>query len=302
MKDLLPHLFLPHISNNHRAKFLHHSSLLLLIGILLFASVITSHTSRLSGQVLGVSSNITTSELLALTNSQRAQQGLAPLKLNSELSNAAAYKAQDMLAKDYWAHNSPDGTTPWVFVKSSGYDYLYAGENLARGFYTSSDVVNAWMASPGHKENIMSSNYDDIGFAIVDGTLTGDETILVVQMFGRSKAVAAVPQTDSTVENSVPQIERGVVVESDLRREEIRQSVRQSEVASIQSQPFIDVNIFSKTSSLLILSVLLGLLILDIIIIQRRSIVRILSHNIDHVIFLCVVAVVILVLQNGTVL
>lgn len=315
MKDILLHLFLPHHTNNHRAKFLHHRSLLLLIGALFLTSFFISLPSTRHGSVLGVSSNISVSDLLALTNQKRVEQGLSALALNSELSTAAQYKAQDMFAKNYWAHNSPDGTTPWVFIKSSGYDYLYAGENLARGFYTSSDVVEAWMASPGHRENIMSSNYDEIGFAILDGNLTGDETVLVVQMFGRSKAVAAVPQTDSTVENSIPQIEEGTLVDQEPVIEEQPEIVvdeaqpliqpqqsPQNQVASIQSQPLIDTGIFSKTSSLIILSTLLALLLLDIVLIERRRIVRILTHNIDHVLFLGVVFVVIILIGNGAIL
>ena len=97
-----------------------------------------------------------------------------------------------MFAKNYWAHVSPDGTTPWVFIKSAGYSYVYAGENLARGYNTSQDVVTAWMASPEHKQNMLSSNYQNVGFAIVTGNLTGEDTVLVVEMFG-STALAAAP-------------------------------------------------------------------------------------------------------------
>ena len=86
-----------------------------------------------------------------------------------------------MFSKDYWAHNAPDGTTPWVFIKNTGYNYIYAGENLARGFNSASDVINAWMNSPEHRQNVLSPNYQNVGFAVATGTLSGEDTVLVVE-------------------------------------------------------------------------------------------------------------------------
>src|SRR5204863_2082531 len=125
----------------------------------------------------------------------RRQNGAGDLTISNELSRAASDKASDMFAKNYWAHNAPDGTTPWVFIKSSGYEYIYAGENLARGFTTSQSVVDAWMASPEHKENMLSKNYKNVGFAVATGNLNGEDTVLVVEMLGSTNyappAVAA---------------------------------------------------------------------------------------------------------------
>ena len=64
-----------------------------------------------------------------------------------------------MIAKNYWAHNAPDGASPWSFFKNVGYRYLYAGENLARDFGDSASVVNAWMNSPTHRDNLLSGRY-----------------------------------------------------------------------------------------------------------------------------------------------
>lgn len=299
MKDILSHLFLPHISNNHRAKFLHHSTLVILLVTIFGLHFVTSYASENHDNVLGVSTNITPAQLLELTNQRREQEGLAPLRMNNELSQAAQMKAQDMFAKNYWAHNSPEGTTPWVWVKGSGYDYLYAGENLARGFTHSEEVVQAWMDSPGHRDNLMSSNYEDIGFAIQDGRLTGDDTILVVQMFGKEKQVDPIPQFSNDAENS---LEKGLVVASDLTGEAVTVTMPQSGVASVQSQPLVDLGIFTKVSSTLILSLLIGVLLLDLVIIERRNIVRILSHNLDHTIFLGIIIIVIMIVGKGVVL
>lgn len=134
-------------------------------------------------QVLGVAS-FSASEIISLTNVQRVQNGLGPLTYNSLLASAAAAKAQDMFTVNYWAHNSPLGKTPWVFITGAGYKYVYAGENLARDFNDAPSVVNAWMNSPSHRENILDANFKEIGVAVESGKLTGIDGILVVQMFG----------------------------------------------------------------------------------------------------------------------
>lgn len=133
---------------------------------------------------MGTSVDITSQELLLFTNQDRQKEGLSALTINNQLSQAAALKATDMFGKNYWAHNAPEGTTPWFFIKEAGYVYVYAGENLARGFNSSEDVVKAWMASPSHRENMLSKNYQDVGFAVVPGKLNGEDTVLVVEMFG----------------------------------------------------------------------------------------------------------------------
>ena len=140
------------------------------------------------GGFLGIeeayASTITPGNIISLTNKERTAGGLGTLTNNSKLASAALAKANDMLAKQYWDHFGPNGETPWQFIRASGYAYVFAGENLAKGFRTSEGVVEAWMASPTHRANIMSGNYRDIGVAVVEGELLGKQTILVVQMFG----------------------------------------------------------------------------------------------------------------------
>src|SRR5207253_1856778 len=111
-----------------------------------------------------VATNISTDALLTFTNQKRQDDGIAPLHISSELSSAASAKAADMFAKDYWAHNSPDGTTPWFFFQKVGYNYVYAGENLAKDFDNSEGVINGWMGSPSHRENMLNGKYDEVGF------------------------------------------------------------------------------------------------------------------------------------------
>jgi hypothetical protein len=135
---------------------------------------------------------------LTETNKQREQQQLPSLVIDERLSQAAAAKAQDMFAQQYWAHTAPNGAEPWDFIKTSGYRYSVAGENLAKNFTQTDTMVNAWMSSPTHKANIISPNYTQTGIAVLEGELNGVETTLVVQMFGKPEGKVV------TQENNVP--------------------------------------------------------------------------------------------------
>src|SRR5579872_7449863 len=134
MIRFLSHLLLPQESNNHRAKILHHTSLSLIVTLLFLANVAIFVLKKDAPSVLGTSTSVSAYQLLQLTNQDRSQAGVGPLMLNDILSIAAENKAQDMFAKNYWAHFSPEGKSPWQFIRDAGYQYVYAGENLARGF------------------------------------------------------------------------------------------------------------------------------------------------------------------------
>ena len=117
--------------------------------------------------------DITTDQVLVLTNQQRAQSGLAALAISNQLSSAASAKAADMFQNQYWAHVSPSGKEPWDFISASGYSYRVAGENLARDFNHTGDMVQAWMDSPTHRANIMNGRYTETGLAVVNGSVAG---------------------------------------------------------------------------------------------------------------------------------
>lgn len=143
--------------------------------------------------VLAYATNTTGEGLLQETNARRTSSGKSTLSLNSKLSQAAQAKANDMVARNYWSHNTPDGKTPWTFIDSAGYAYQKAGENLAYGFATSTDTVNGWMNSAAHKDNMLDSVYKDVGFGIAnsaDFQNTGAATI-VVAMYGNPQVAAA---------------------------------------------------------------------------------------------------------------
>jgi hypothetical protein len=181
------HHFLPSKEKKGRAVFLRHVSLVFYsISVIALLLVVKGFSVAKPG-VLGYASNINANDLLKYTNEERSKAGLKPVSMNASLSKAASFKAKDMFKYDYWAHVSPSGIEPWHFFGLVGYDYTYAGENLAKNFSDSKAVVKAWMNSPSHRENMLNSNYQEMGFSIMNGTLNGYETTLVVQFFGTSK-------------------------------------------------------------------------------------------------------------------
>ncbi len=306
MKRFFQHFFVPHESNNHRARVLHYDSLLVLIALLFSGLIVMQGAHREYPAVLGdATAVITVQDLLKYTNLQREAKGLAPLNLNPELTRAAQMKAKDMFAKDYWAHVSPDGTTPWVWIKDSGYEYLYAGENLARGFTSSSDVVTAWMNSPEHRANMLSPNYTDIGFAIQSGTLTGTDTTLVVQEFGSpynpdgsvkessDNSGSPVGGTEPTT-SPTPQVVAGNV--------QIGQPSALAGQAATPNQPLVDAVSLKRNISFGFLGFFLVILALDAIIIERKKIVRGFSHNVDHILFLLFILLAGIIIGRGVIL
>ncbi len=184
LKKIFLHFFTPQESNNYKAKTLQIDFLSFYLMVALLLAFTVKNIGLYVNNVLGFATDITTVKLLELSNKERGKQSLPPLQYNNELAEAAQKKASDMFAKDYWAHFAPDGTTPWSFILSSGYQYEYAGENLAKNFLFSQGVVDAWMNSLTHKENILRKEYTEVGYGVVNGVLNGEETTLVVQMLG----------------------------------------------------------------------------------------------------------------------
>ncbi len=248
--------------------------------------------------VLGASVNITTEDLVSLTNKKRVEAGLAPLILNEQLSKAAAEKAKYMLEKNYWAHIAPDGTTPWYFIKNSGYEYLYAGENLARGYNSASDVVDAWMASPTHKENILSPNYKDIGFAVVSGTLTGTETVLVVEEFGSKYS----PNERDIASDEIISDQEAAAADEPNEESTIPVESNKTAVAAAVNNPLVDSRQTTRNLSIILIGTFIVVFIVDLLIIERKQIARVVGHNLDHIIFLTMLLLAAIIIGGGVVL
>lgn len=105
--------------------------------------------------------------VVEFVNEIREEYGLNKLTLNSELSDVARLKSQDMHDNNYFSHTSPTYGSPYDMMTKYGIKYTFAGENLARGQKTPEQVVNAWMNSSGHRKNILSERYTQIGVGYV---------------------------------------------------------------------------------------------------------------------------------------
>jgi uncharacterized protein YkwD len=151
-----------------------------IISLLLFIVVVPSVRFSIFNSL----SAIYTAVLVNLTNRDRVSNNITELTVNPLLEKAAQMKADDMADKGYFAHNTPDGKTPWYWLDQAGYRYKYAGENLAVNFENSEDVQTAWMNSKGHFLNIINPKYTEIGIATSTGIYKGREAVFVVQMFG----------------------------------------------------------------------------------------------------------------------
>jgi uncharacterized protein YkwD len=101
--------------------------------------------------------------VIALTNAFRQQNGLQPLTVNSKLNTAAQVHSQHMATEDFFSHTEPDGSQPWDRMTAAGYSWSQSGENIAAGQTTPEEVVNDWINSPGHRANMLSPKFREIG-------------------------------------------------------------------------------------------------------------------------------------------
>ncbi len=185
MRKTFKKYFLPHEDNDHRPHFLRARGALVILTLILFFEAAYLVQTFVILPRSDFFAAVLSSVLIDQTNARRADERLATLTVNPKLEAAAKLKADDMAARGYFAHNTPDGRTPWWFIDQMGYFYDAAGENLAVNFTESSDVTDAWMRSPLHRANIVNGNFTEIGIATAQGVYKGKEAIFVVQMFGR---------------------------------------------------------------------------------------------------------------------
>jgi uncharacterized protein YkwD len=282
--DHIKNHFLPHRGNNHKANALKTPLLFFYLLLFVFVQLTSPFMLKFKGDVLGYAVNIEEQKLLEYTNDERMNAGLKPVKMNSALSSAALEKAKYMFAHNFWAHNAPDGTTPWKFITDAKYDYLFAGENLAKDFEDSKGVVDAWMNSPSHRANILQEKYQDIGFAVLNGNLNGEDTTLVVQMFG-TPVVASAP--------SFPEVSGVNEAKNVVPVQEINPAVSGASIKNF---------VFTKEFSLYFIGFLIALLAIDGFFIWRKKIIRVSSHNLAHLMLLMCLFVVISFLKSGKII
>lgn len=281
--------FLPHPDTHHKAHLLSWKAFIVYILLFVLIENGLNALTYVKPAVLGISSSVNQQELIDLTNKEREKVGLSALVEDQRLDQAAAQKAQNMFEEDYWAHYSPSGKDPWGFILGAGYKFSYAGENLARNFYTSPDVVVAWMNSPTHKANIINSKYKNIGIAVAEGQLKGERTILVVQEFGTpidaltdqvvpptsdSKKLAYIPDPNSKV-LSAP---------------------------NIADSWILDKFFLIKLVGMLIIAFVAGLIVADIYILHRRKVFQISPNHLSHLALLALASGSLLRMSPGSVL
>lgn len=304
----LKHWFTPHIANNFRAKLLHSSGLLAIIGIVLVFNVLVRYADSTSSHILGFTSTITIDDVVRLTNEQRVSAGLAPLSYNETLADAARRKAANMIEENYWAHNSGSGKSPWYWFDQAGYKYLHAGENLAKDFGSADRMMNAWMNSPTHKENIVNAKYKDIGVAVVPGTLQGQDTVLVVQLFGSSAAgsvpvVSGASTNKKAVAKPVPTPvptpgQVAIVTDAEII------ATTPAPTPSPTAAPVVKYNTFNVKRVVAIgTTVLLMLaLIFDLIVAESSSLSRRVGKNWAHLLFINVILILVTLIQAGSII
>lgn len=202
-----------------------------------------------------------------------------------------------MFAENYWAHFSPSGKDPWGFISSAGYKFSYAGENLAKNFYTSDEVIRAWMNSPSHKENIINGNFQDIGVAVEDGTLNGQKTTLIVQMFGKPvDSLAGKPEVNAG--GKVLVLEGQPQIPAQPLPEDLPAKVQGTHSSGVLINP----NNVMKYIGMGMVGFIGVLLVIDLFVIRKRQVYRFTSHHFAHFVFLIITGTAIVMVAIGKIL
>ncbi len=187
---MIKDFFIPHEGNNYRPKALQPKRLFfygisaLITKVIVFTVAVSIPLSAwLTPNTLYEEAK----KIINLTNQVRINIGINTLIENEKLNESAMYKAQDMLINQYFAHTSPAGKRLSDWMNKVGYNYRFAGENLAIGFDTPESVIDAWKNSPTHYSNIIDPDYTEIGVGVISGKYNSYDTILIAQHFGSSK-------------------------------------------------------------------------------------------------------------------
>lgn len=256
----IKHFFLPTSANNFAPHLLQKTAFVLMCGLVILTFVAVNvqtvwwlSSSWLVGTVLPA-------VVIDQTNTERQDLRELPLKRNALLDKAAELKAEDMAKKHYFAHNSPEGVTPWHWFDEVAYQYSHAGENLAIHFTDSSAVVAAWMASPAHRANIVNGSYTEIGVGTAEGEYEGFKTVFVVQLFGTPAAAIQPaqkkPPVVAKVETAPVNVELGLGTEMTTAKpvvlsesERVIASETKVEPVATLNHTLQNRNLFAATSS-----------------------------------------------------
>lgn len=199
VRHFLKQHFVPHKGNDYTPHVFREASVAAIL-IVLIVLVVSSHRSYFTLHNTPQGAAVISSVLVDLTNESRQAHQVPLLQKSTLLESSAALKAEDMVKYGYFAHVSPEGKNPWYWFSTVGYNFSYAGENLAVDFTETTDVENALLNSPTHRANILGTQFTEVGIATRDGMYQGKPTTFVVEHFGTPIQIA---QADTNINQSV---------------------------------------------------------------------------------------------------
>ncbi len=206
-KRVKDHL-VPHKGNEHHPHILRHRGLFgvsaILIAVKAFAFLIPLMIPGASYADTLPAEPITKTAIIDGANTARVAVGLPKLIADQRLALAAQTKAEDMAAKGYFSHTSPNGETALDLIRKADYPIHYAAENLAVHFVKADDVQQSWMNSPTHRLNIVDPRYKDIGIGVANGYFERQETTFVVELMGSRIETKTAPIASLSTETMIP--------------------------------------------------------------------------------------------------
>ena len=185
-----------------------------IIGLcILILAVVWMHTDAAAGEPYEKIANDSEWKVLKIVNKERIKQGLEPVSMFADLQAAAGVRADEI--KDYFSHERPDGSAWSTAISEEGINYGWAGENIAAGYTSPSDVMNGWMNSPGHRSNIQGKNFDHIGVGYCTGGSYGKNWVQLFVGGCKVKSVSADMEKGTVnypVGTTIDQMDRYLVV------------------------------------------------------------------------------------------
>ncbi len=188
MKRHLKNLFIPHHGNGfhphlfHRKRLIGYGLSLAFIKVFLVSLVLFVPMDVYSSPVFLQEEKM---RIIELINEKRDELGVPKVDIHDKLNRSSYAKAKDMSAESYFSHKGPNGESLKGYLDYVGYDFILAGENLAVGFYNAQDIVDAWVDSPSHYENLIEEGYQDTGLAVHSGVYKNKQTFFVVSHYGQ---------------------------------------------------------------------------------------------------------------------
>lgn len=282
----------PNKGNDYRPVLLRSQGFIALSILIVFFNLILLGSLKLPqlNGVFGYQSVIEPSEVVQAVNQKRQTAKLPALEQNPHLTQAAKTKALDMFEKQYWSHNNPDGNRPWHFIDQTGYEYLEAGENLAKNFVTTEAMIKAWMMSPTHQANILNADFDQTGVAVVEGKLEGVETTLVVQLFAKSSRT--IGSLDNKKNNNSLFNLTNIANQNSAKNNNLLGS------STTNRNPINPLNLY-RWGLVGLLSFLIVILAHDLWIERNKSLSRKIGKNIAHIVLIVAVIATLVLAESG---